>query len=667
MPVVLLVSYSGLWGGAERILVDFATGLEADCCLACPPGTLADAARDAGLKVFPLRARRLQLRAGARDRVLSSARLASHALEVRALARALAPDLVVAWGMRSALACLLGPRPHPTVVFAHHDLLPGPLIGTLVRRAASRAARVIALSNAVAADLDPGRKLGDRLTVAWPGVDLERWPASSAPVDPPEVLVVGALVEWKRPDLALEACALARRSRPDLRLRLAGSPLVGGEPVMNRLRERASQPDLAGAVEFAGWLEDPRPALTRASCLLHCAPREPFGMAVLESLAAGRPAVVPASAGPAEIVDESCGVLYAPGEPRAAAAAVLEVLSDPPRAARMGEHGRIRVSEHFSREAARTRSREAVEDLLTRSSAPRSNDFALVTVTHNSANEVNALLRSAARQLPGVPVVVVDCASSDETVAVAGRWDGVRVIALDQNVGFARGCNRGLAEVDAPVTILVNPDVELLDDSLAALTGEAMRGDRLLAPAVLSPDGSRQDSVHPLPTSGAELLNALLPAALVPGRAGVRLAPWRARSPRQVGWAVGCALAARTETFRRLGPFDERIFLYGEDLDLALRAAAAGVQTWFWPAARVLHHRAHSTRVAFGGEAFELLARARHDVVAQRLGQRRAALDDASQALTFASRLVLKRGLGRSASRERQQLAAVLGLRAVRT
>jgi GT2 family glycosyltransferase len=122
---------------------------------------------------------------------------------------------------------------------------------------------------------------------------------------------------------------------------------------------------------------------------------------------------------------------------------------------------------------------------------------------------------------------------------------------------------------------------------------------------------------------------------------------------------VACALVARTATLRRLGPFDERIFLYGEDLDLGLRAAASGVETWFWPRARVLHHRAHSSARAFGGEPFELLARGRHEVVARRMGAGRGRLDDAAQTVTFASRAALKRALGRDAVRERRQLDAL--------
>jgi SAM-dependent methyltransferase len=125
---------------------------------------------------------------------------------------------------------------------------------------------------------------------------------------------------------------------------------------------------------------------------------------------------------------------------------------------------------------------------------------------------------------------------------------------------------------------------------------------------------------------------------------------------------VGCALVARTETLRALGPFDERLFLYGEDMELGLRAARRGVETWLWPAARVIHHGGHAIVTTHGGEPFWLRARARHDALVLGRGPRAAALDDRVQALTFASRRWLKLALGRSAERERQQHLAVRSL-----
>jgi N-acetylglucosaminyl-diphospho-decaprenol L-rhamnosyltransferase len=665
MPLVLLISYSGDLGGAERVLIDFATALGGERCLACPEGALARAARAYGIRVFPIRAHSLDVRASARDRLLSAQRLAAHALEARALVRDLGPDLVIACGMRSALALLVARRPVAPIVFQHNDMLPGRMLARVVRAAAPRADLVVVPSRAVAEDLGAGVQA----VVIHPGVDVEWLQADRPPAEPPEVLLLGALVDWKRPDLALEAVALARQRRRELRLRVVGAPLDGnGAGLLKRLRERASQSDLAGAVEFSGAVADPRHELARATCLLHCALREPFGLAVVEALATGRPAVVPATGGPAEIVDQSCGILYTPGDPAAAADAVLELLADPERAQRMGQQGAARARESFDRRRTRRELAKAVAPLLRRRGPerPAAGLIALLTVSHNSAPELEALLDSVQRHLPGARVVVVDCASGDDSVEVARQpRAGVTVegIALEANIGFGRACNLGIARIREPVTALVNPDIELLDDSLLSLAVEATRPDRaerLLAPLVLRPDGSRQDSVHPLPASAADLVRVVIPPSMPPGRLGARLAPWRARAPRAVGWGIGAALLARTDTLRRLGPFDEEIFMYGEDLDLGLAAAAQGVQTWFWPTARVVHHGAHSTGPAFGGEPFELLARARHDAVLRRLGRRRAQLDDAAQALTFTSRIVLKSALGRSAKREQKQLRAVL-------
>jgi glycosyltransferase involved in cell wall biosynthesis len=133
-------------------------------------------------------------------------------------------------------------------------------------------------------------------------------------------------VPWKRADLALEIAARI----PELRLDVAGAPLardaLGFEAA---LHVRAARPDLAGRVRFLGALDDPRPALADAHALLHCADREPFGLALVEALAAGRPVAAPAGGGPLEIVTPACGRLYTPGDAAAGAAALLAVLADP--------------------------------------------------------------------------------------------------------------------------------------------------------------------------------------------------------------------------------------------------------------------------------------------------------------------------------------------------
>jgi glycosyltransferase involved in cell wall biosynthesis len=356
---LLIASFAGAAGGSEQILLDIAAGLDDPPVLLCPEGALAERARAEGLPVLVRPARTLAVRGGARTALVAGAGLAAHALDVRTAVRAVRPRAVVAWGMRSALACaaaLPTVRPRPPLVFEHVDLLPAGAIATAVRAAAARADRVVVLSHAIARDLDPAGRLGDRVRVAEPGIDTDRFALAPPPQGPPTVLLLGAVVGWKRPDLALEAVALAARELPGVRLVVAGHAVgAGSAALLAALRRRAQQPDLAGRVAFPGALADPRAALAGAHCLLHCSDAEPFGLVLVEAMATGRPVVAPAAGGPLEIVDECSGRLYAPGDAQAAADALVAVLGDRAALARAGEHGRRRAVERFGLLAARRR------------------------------------------------------------------------------------------------------------------------------------------------------------------------------------------------------------------------------------------------------------------------------------------------------------------------
>jgi hypothetical protein len=114
----------------------------------------------------------------------------------------------------------------------------------------------------------------------------------------------------------------------------------------------------------------------------------------------------------------------------------------------------------------------------------------------------------------------------------------------------------------APVVALINPDAALVDGSLAILADVALGFERLLAARVLYPDGSRQDSAHPIPGSRGDLARSLLPPDLLPGR-----------------------------------------------LDLGLRAVAAGVETWSWPSATVVRHRTQAVMFRSRGALKRALGR----------------------------------------------------------
>jgi N-acetylglucosaminyl-diphospho-decaprenol L-rhamnosyltransferase len=278
--------------------------------------------------------------------------------------------------------------------------------------------------------------------------------------------------------------------------------------------------------------------------------------------------------------------------------------------------------------------------------------FTVVTVLHDSAPELPALLRSLQANLDPVPeLVAVDSGSSDDGPQLAAAA-GAEVVVLEGNPGFGAACNAGVARARHAVTVLLNPDCELLDGRLAVLAQRAEGERALLAARLLNADGSVQRSAHPLPGRPSALARALVPGRALPE-------PHRARAARRVGWAVAACLAAPTALLRELGPFDPAAFLFYEDLDLCLRARAAGIPTILQPDVVLRHLGGRSTARAFGGEAFELQARRRREVIAAALGSRALRIDDTAQALTF--------GLRAAVGRERRRnVAALRALRAAR-
>jgi N-acetylglucosaminyl-diphospho-decaprenol L-rhamnosyltransferase len=285
--------------------------------------------------------------------------------------------------------------------------------------------------------------------------------------------------------------------------------------------------------------------------------------------------------------------------------------------------------------------------------------FTAVVVAHDSESDLARLLDSLERHLPASPqLVVVDTNSRDGGPALA-RERGAEVIELGANPGFGAANNAGVARARAGVTVLLNPDVELLDGGLLALVARARARDALVVPRLLNADGSVQRSAHPLPGRPGALVPALVHPPALPRTLRLRAEPWRAERPRTVGWAIAACLAARTQTLRALGPFDPAAFLFYEDMDLCLRARAAGVPTELQPEVHLRHAGAHATAPAFGGEPHELHARRRRKVVRARLGAGAAALDDAAQALTFGTRAGARVLLRRDASRELAQLRAL--------
>jgi GT2 family glycosyltransferase len=193
-------------------------------------------------------------------------------------------------------------------------------------------------------------------------------------------------------------------------------------------------------------------------------------------------------------------------------------------------------------------------------------------------------------------VIVLDNASGDGTAElVAAEFPAVRLLALDENLGFAAGCNRAAGEARGEYLLLLNPDTEVHAGALDALVAFARAHPEhgLVGGRTLDPDGTvnpgscwAQPSLWSLTCFATMLSTAFKGSRLFDPEA---IGGWQRDTVREVGIVTGCLLLAPRALWNRLGGFDTRFFMYGEDADLGLRAWAAGYRPAITPDAVITH------------------------------------------------------------------------------
>jgi len=156
--------------------------------------------------------------------------------------------------------------------------------------------------------------------------------------------MVGRLVPIKDVPTFLEAAARVRKARPDTRF-----ALVGDGEERARLEAMAQQMGLGDAVTFHGWRPDMPAVYGDLDVVVNSSRNEGTPVALIEALAAGRPAAATrGSSTPALLGEEERGRLVPPSDPEALAAAILETLANPEAARNRALAGRSHVLVHHS-------------------------------------------------------------------------------------------------------------------------------------------------------------------------------------------------------------------------------------------------------------------------------------------------------------------------------
>src|SRR5215213_3637387 len=213
----------------------------------------------------------------------------------------------------------------------------------------------------------------------------------------------------------------------------------------------------------------------------------------------------------------------------------------------------------------------------------------IIIVSYNSAAQIGACLRALQQQRCDCEyeIIVVDNASHDQSRAIVADFPAARLIAADENWGFAGGVNRGVAAAHGRVIALLNPDAEPAPDWLARLVA-ALGGPQIgvVGSKVIGPDGRIQ-------SLGSELqLPVMLSAHRMAGERDTGQDPQIADV-----WAVhGAAMAFTRPLWEAMDGFDEGFFpAYWEECDFCERARQAGRRVVVAQGATVRHHEASAT------------------------------------------------------------------------
>jgi glycosyltransferase involved in cell wall biosynthesis len=235
--------------------------------------------------------------------------------------------------------------PRVTLVSTKHNHDPfrtGRLFTTVEKLAASRCDGVISISASLA-DFTQ-RCTGMQTTVVHYGLPCPPAPQKHRAGSMRRLISVGRLEEQKGHDVLIEAFAAVLRTHPDLQLTICGDG-----PARNGLIRAATRLGIADRVEFAGWRHDVATLLAEADLLVHPARWEGFGLVLLEAMRAALPIVATrVGAIPEVISDGVTGILVAPEEPEALAAAIRSLADDGRHRLRLGAEGFERLRNDFS-------------------------------------------------------------------------------------------------------------------------------------------------------------------------------------------------------------------------------------------------------------------------------------------------------------------------------
>ncbi len=234
-------------------------------------------------------------------------------------------------------------------------------------------------------------------------------------------------------------------------------------------------------------------------------------------------------------------------------------------------------------------------------------DISIIIVNWNARELLRRCLASieAGRGTLSLEVIVVDNASSDDSVRmVRDEFSWVKLIVSQENLGYTRGNNLGALGFRGRHLFILNPDTEIVGDALQQMRVYLDTHSTVgaVGPQLLNPDGSVQSSRRRFPDLVTAFFsdspfswrwfhhNRFTRAYLMSDSSDTEIQP--------VDWLVGAALMIKRESWQAIGPFDERFFMYSDEVDWCHRCRDLGWEIHYLPTAQVIHcHKGSASQV----------------------------------------------------------------------
>ncbi|OGB87785.1 hypothetical protein A3H38_03150 [candidate division WOR-1 bacterium RIFCSPLOWO2_02_FULL_46_20] len=214
------------------------------------------------------------------------------------------------------------------------------------------------------------------------------------------------------------------------------------------------------------------------------------------------------------------------------------------------------------------------------------NDLSVVIVNLNNKRLLEECLTSVIKNSQNISfeIIVIDNGSSDGSQEMLKtRFPSIKLIANQENFGFAKANNQGLAVASGRLLLLLNNDTIVKDKALDKMIEFLDRHPNVGAcgPRLLNVDGTIQHQG---------------------GLFGKRF--WLSKQPVAVDFVIGAALMVNKQVIDKIGLMDENLFFYNDDLDWCLRIRKAGWKIYFLPEAEITHYRGYSSKGIFNKKIF---------------------------------------------------------------